>query len=82
VPGGALGVQDHVLLEVPVESLRVPSPISPRADTSAQRELAIVSGERDRLAQELVGITSSIWWRMRRPFEPALRIRRKLLRRL
>jgi len=30
VPGGALGVQDHVLLELPVGDLKVPAPLSPR----------------------------------------------------
>ena len=49
------------------------------------RELTGVRAERDRLAEErdgfageLEAITSGAWWRMRRPFEPALRIGRRL----
>lgn len=43
-----------------------------------EREMAAVIAERDRLAGELEAITSGAWWRMRRPFEPALRMRRRL----
>ncbi len=43
-----------------------------------ERELAEVSAERARLAGELEAITSGTWWRMRRPFEPALRLRTRL----
>ena len=46
-----------------------------------ERELAEVRAERDRLAGELEAITSGTWWRMRRPFKPALRMRRRLRRR-
>jgi hypothetical protein len=42
------------------------------------RELAAVGAERDRLAGEVEAITSGTWWRMRRPFEPALALRRRL----
>ena len=49
------------------------------------RELTGVRAERDRLAEErdgfageLEAIKSGAWWRMRRPFEPALRIGRRL----
>jgi Glycosyl transferase family 2 len=44
-------------------------------------ERARLAAERDRLARELEVITSGTWWRMRRPFEPALRMRRRLRRR-
>jgi hypothetical protein len=54
-------------------------------EAARERELAEVSAERDRLAEErdrlageLEAITSGTWWRMRRPFEPALRLRRRL----
>ena len=42
------------------------------------RELSGVRAERDRLAGQLETITSGTWWRMRRPFEPALRMGRRL----
>jgi hypothetical protein len=45
-----------------------------------EHELAALSAERDRLAGELHAVTSSTWWRLRRPFEPALRMRRRLRR--
>ncbi len=44
-------------------------------------ERARLAAERDRLARELEVITSGTWWRMRRPFEPALRMRKRLRRR-
>jgi glycosyltransferase involved in cell wall biosynthesis len=53
-----------------------------------ERELAELNTERDRLARErdrlageLEANTSGTWWRMRRPFEPALRMRRRKRRR-
>jgi hypothetical protein len=46
-----------------------------------QRTVAAAAAERDRLAAELEGVRKSAWWRMRRPFEPALRLRRRFLRR-
>jgi glycosyltransferase involved in cell wall biosynthesis len=46
-----------------------------------RRELEAAEAERDRLAAELHSIASSAWWRMRRPFEPVLRLRRKLRQR-
>jgi glycosyltransferase involved in cell wall biosynthesis len=53
-----------------------------RAELKAtQNELAEVRAERDRLAADLTDLTTSVWWRMRRPFEPALWLRRRLLRR-
>jgi hypothetical protein len=50
-------------------------------ESATRAELGAVSAERDRLADELGSIISSTWWRMRRPFEPALRLRRRLRRR-
>jgi glycosyltransferase involved in cell wall biosynthesis len=54
-------------------------------ETTRERELAQaiaardrMARERDRLAAELDAVTSGTWWRMRRPFEPALRMRRRL----
>jgi len=47
-----------------------------RAEVSADRDR--LAQERDRLAGELEAITSGTWWRMRRPFEPVLRMRRRL----
>jgi glycosyltransferase involved in cell wall biosynthesis len=49
------------------------------AEVRAERDR--LAGDRDRLAGELEAITSGTWWRMRRPFEPALRMRRRLRRR-
>jgi glycosyltransferase involved in cell wall biosynthesis len=51
-----------------------------RADVLEQ-ELAASRLERERLIADLNGVTSSVWWRMRRPFEPAFRLRRRLLHR-
>jgi glycosyltransferase involved in cell wall biosynthesis len=45
-----------------------------------QRDLAAASAERERLAAELERVRTSAWWRMRRPFEPALKLRRRLRR--
>jgi len=42
------------------------------------RDLASIRTERDGLATELHSITSGTWWRLRRPFEPLLRLRRRL----
>jgi hypothetical protein len=50
-------------------------------ESATRTELGAVSAERDHLAGELESIISSTWWRMRRPFEPALRLRRRLRRR-
>lgn len=52
-----------------------------KRELARNRELAEVSADRERLASELEAITSGAWWRMRRPFEPALRMRRRLRRR-
>jgi glycosyltransferase involved in cell wall biosynthesis len=46
-----------------------------------RHELAAVGAERERLAGELEAITSGTWWRLRRPFEPALQLRRRLRKR-
>ena len=75
----------------PPTPTRMPSrsPKRTSARRSRERELAEVSAERDRLARErdrlageLEAITSGTWWRMRRPFEPALRMRRRLRERV
>jgi len=43
-----------------------------------ERELVASRSQVERLQAELAGVLSSAWWRMRRPFEPALRLRRRL----
>ncbi|MFL5898740.1 MAG: glycosyltransferase family 2 protein [Solirubrobacterales bacterium] len=45
-------------------------------------EIIEANAERNRLAGEIQEITSSEWWRLRRPFEPVLRLRRVMRRRL
>lgn len=50
------------------------------ADLGAERDR--LAQERDRLAGELEAVTSGTWWRMRRPFEPALQLRRRMRRRI
>jgi len=45
-------------------------------------ELAESNDQRNRLAREIQEITSSEWWRLRRPFEQVLRLRRALRRRV
>ncbi len=49
------------------------------AEVRAERDR--LAAERDRLAGELEAIKSGRWWRMRRPFEPALRLRTRRRRR-
>ena len=46
--------------------------------SGVRAECDSVTAERDHLAGKLEAITSGAWWRMRRPFEPALRMGRRL----
>jgi glycosyltransferase involved in cell wall biosynthesis len=50
-----------------------------RADR-LERELSAVGAAGAQLGRELEAITGSAWWRLRRPFEPVLRLRRRLRR--
>lgn len=48
---------------------------------STQTELAKLQSERDHLTSELTDLANSTWWRIRRPLEPVLQLRRRLMRR-
>ena len=51
-----------------------------RAELEATRSaLDATEAERERLSTTLNDLTTGSWWRLRRPFEPALRLRRRLL---
>jgi hypothetical protein len=83
-PDGLARLRAEMAFACAAETHRTEAALIHANDRAAEleRDLAASRAERKRLIGDLEGLTSSAWWRMRRPFEPALQLRRRLMRRV